>query len=52
MFIFTGVMVTESVEGVVTLHVLRRGGEGGAAGVLVDFSRCHNRKLSCTQTQT
>lgn len=38
--------VTQPVEGVVTLHVLRGGGEGGAAGVLMDFPRPHDRELS------
>lgn len=45
-------VVTKSVEGVVTLHVLWRGGEGRAAGVLVYFSRRHDRELPCTDTQT
>lgn len=39
--------VTQPVERVVTLHVLRGGGEGGAAGVLMDFPRSHDRELSC-----
>lgn len=38
--------VTQPVERVVTLHVLRGGGEGGAAGVLMDFPRPHDRELS------
>lgn len=45
-------VVTKSVEGVVTLHVLWRGGEGRAAGVLVYFSRRHDRELPCTDTHT
>lgn len=39
--------VTQPVEGVVALHVLRGGGEGGAAGVLMDFPRSHDGELPC-----
>lgn len=42
--------LTQSVEGVVTLHVLWRSGEGGAAGVLVDLAGSHYGELTCTNT--
>lgn len=42
-----GQSLTQPVEGVVTLHVLRRRGEGGAAGVLVHLPRGHDRELAC-----
>lgn len=44
--------VTQPVEGVVTLHVLRGGGECGAAGVLVDFPGSHDWELSCKHPQS
>lgn len=43
--------ITKPVEGVMTLHVLWVGGEGSAAGVLMDFSRSHDRELSCKHQQ-